>query len=197
MSADAGALIAPIATDAIRIEPLGEAHREALRAICPIDDPVWEIYPYRMAGDDFDRAFDAMLQTPARRPFALFAHDALVGTSGYIAIDPVNASLEIGGTYMTPSTRGTGLNGRIKPLLIGRAFACGFERIVFRIDARNLRSQRAVAKLGAVQEGVLRRDRVTWTGHVRDTVIFSILKHEWRAEPTAPLSVGSAGAVQE
>jgi RimJ/RimL family protein N-acetyltransferase len=180
VSADAGALVAPIVVDAIRIEPLSETHREALRAICPIDDPVWEIYPYRMAGEDFDRAFEAMLKNPTRQPFALLADRALVGTSGYIAIDAANRTLEIGGTYMTPATRGTGLNGQIKPLLIGRAFASGFERIMFRIDARNLRSQRAVAKLGAVQEGVLRRDRVTWTGHVRDTVLFSILKHEWR-----------------
>ena len=82
---------------------------------------------------------------------------------------------------MTPSVRGTGLNGRIKPLLLARAFACGFTRVQFCIDARNIRSQKAVEKLGAVREGVLRKQRITWTGHVRDTVIYSILADEWAA----------------
>ena len=57
--------------------------------------------------------------------------------------------------------------------------ACGFRRVEFRVDARNARSQAAMAKLGATREGVLRADRITWTGHVRDTVLFSILAEEW------------------
>ena len=51
--------------------------------------------------------------------------------------------------------------------------------VCFKVDTRNRRSQAAVAKLGAVREGVLRRDRLTWTGYIRDTVVFSILDHEW------------------
>lgn len=53
-------------------------------------------------------------------------------------------------------------------------------RVQFRVDTRNQRSQTAVAKLGAVREGVLRRDRLTWTGYIRDTVYFSIIADEWR-----------------
>ncbi len=64
-------------------------------------------------------------------------------------------------------------------MLIDHAFACGLERVGFKVDARNTRSQAAVAKLGAIREGVLRHERKTWTGHVRDTVAFSILRHEW------------------
>ena len=60
-----------------------------------------------------------------------------------------------------------------------RAFDCGFRRIEFRVDERNKRSQAAMTKLGAVREGVMRADRITWTGHVRDTVLFAILKNEW------------------
>ena len=101
--------------------------------------------------------------------------------SGYLHLNPADNWLELGGTYMTPSVRGTGLNGRIKPLLLGRAFACGFTRVQFCIDARNIRSQKAVEKLGAVREGVLRKQRITWTGHVRDTIIYSILADEWAA----------------
>jgi RimJ/RimL family protein N-acetyltransferase len=75
--------------------------------------------------------------------------------------------------------RGTGFNRRIKDLMLKRAVGRGFRRVEFRVDARNARSQAAMTKLGAVREGVLRADRITWTGHVRDTVLFSILAEEW------------------
>ena len=65
--------------------------------------------------------------------------------------------------------------------MIGRAIDCGIRRVEFRVDSRNKRSQAAMAKLGAVREGVLRADRITWTGHVRDTVLFSILAGEWQS----------------
>jgi N-acetyltransferase len=65
--------------------------------------------------------------------------------------------------------------------MLGHAFAAGAARVQFRVDTRNLRSQAAVAKLGAFREGVLRRDRLTWTGYLRDTVFFSILSSEWPA----------------
>ena len=63
--------------------------------------------------------------------------------------------------------------------MLKRAFEEGIRRVEFRVDARNARSQAAMPKLGAVREGVLRADRITWTGHVRDTVLFSILRDEW------------------
>jgi RimJ/RimL family protein N-acetyltransferase len=64
-------------------------------------------------------------------------------------------------------------------MMLRRAFDCGFRRVEFRVDERNKRSQAAMTKLGAVREGVMRADRITWTGHVRDTVLFSILRGEW------------------
>jgi RimJ/RimL family protein N-acetyltransferase len=63
--------------------------------------------------------------------------------------------------------------------MLKHAFDSGALRVQFRVDTRNVRSQAAVARLGAVREGVLRRDRLTWTGYVRDTVYFSILNDEW------------------
>ena len=105
--------------------------------------------------------------------------DKLAGMSSFLGIDEGRGVLEIGGTYYRPHLRGTGFNRRIKDMMLGRAFDCGFRRVEFRVDRRNLRSQSAMAKLGAVREGVMRADRITWTGHVRDTVLFAILKHEW------------------
>ena len=70
---------------------------------------------------------------------------------------------------------------RVKALMLRRAFGCGFRRIEFRVDARNGRSQAAMAKIGGIREGVIRQDQITWNGHVRDTVLFSILADEWRS----------------
>jgi RimJ/RimL family protein N-acetyltransferase len=84
-----------------------------------------------------------------------------------------------------PDMRGTGLNERVKKLMLDRAFGCGFRRVEFRVDSRNARSQAAMAKIGASREGVLRADRITWTGHVRDTVLFSVLADEWRERARA------------
>ena len=93
--------------------------------------------------------------------------------------------LEIGGTYYRPKFRGTGTNRRVKDMMLRRAFDCGFLRIEFRVDSRNGRSQAAMTRLGATREGVMRNDRTTWTGHRRDTVLFSVLKAEWPPAQTA------------
>jgi RimJ/RimL family protein N-acetyltransferase len=63
--------------------------------------------------------------------------------------------------------------------MLDYAFSCGIRRVQFRVDAINARSRAAVTKLGAVQEGICRQDMVTWTGRIRDTVVYSILQHEW------------------
>ena len=76
--------------------------------------------------------------------------------------------------------------------MLARAFDCGIRRVEFRVDRRNGRSQAAMKKLGAVREGVLRADRITWTGHVRDTVLFAILKDEWPVLPAVMLTAGSS-----
>lgn len=71
------------------------------------------------------------------------------------------------------------MNPEAKLLMLGEAFGSGAHRVEFRVDARNAVSQAAMAKLGAAKEGVTRQHLVTWTGHVRDSVVFSILADEW------------------
>ena len=165
----------------IRVEPLDERHREGLRACCDPADPVWEIYPYDLSGDNFDPLFATALATEGRQSFAILLDGKERGISSFMNMRLERQSLEIGGTFMAPEARGSGLNGRVKRLLLGRAFECGIRRVEFRIDERNARSRAAVLKLGAVKEGVLRAERITWTGHVRDTGVFSILADEWRS----------------
>jgi len=163
----------------VRLEPLTEAHREALKLACAADLEIWRIYSTSYGPDRFDRNFDAMLARPDWYSFALLRGGQLVGMSSFMGIDRDRMVLEIGSTYYVPAERGTGFNRIVKDLMLTRAFACGFRRIEFRVDSRNGRSQAALAKIGAVREGVLREDRITWNGHVRDTVLFSILASEW------------------
>lgn len=165
----------------LSLAPLAETHREPLRAACAEDDEIWQIYATSFDPDHFDAGFDMLRSRPNWQAFALFLGEEMVGMSAFIGIDPERGALEIGNTYYVPRLRGTGLNRRVKDLMLGRVFGCGFRRVEFRVDARNGRSQAAMAKLGAVREGVIRQDRVTWTGHVRDTVLFSILAGEWDA----------------
>jgi RimJ/RimL family protein N-acetyltransferase len=163
----------------LRLEHLAGRHREALKAACALDPEIWTIYAVSYDPDHFDESFDKLRTRPNTCAFAILLGGELVGMSAYLGIEAERGVLEIGNTYYVPRLRGTGFNRRVKDLMIGRAIECGFRRIEFRVDARNARSQAAMAKLGAVREGAIRSERITWTGHVRDTVLYSILAEEW------------------
>ncbi len=175
------ALGAPMFGDGCSALPFAEPHRAELGAACAEDSDIWALYPMSFGPEHFDESLDGFLARPDMMTFVLFDGDHMAGMSSFLAIDEARGALEIGGTYLRPAMRGTGLNRRIKDMMLARAFELGLRRVEFRVDARNQRSQAAVAKLGAVREGLLRADRVTWTGHVRDTVVFSILGEEWPA----------------
>jgi len=172
----------PMIDGEVSLSPLAETHREALKAACAQDAGIWSIYAIPYDPDHFDASFERLRSRSNGRAFAIFHGAELVGMSAYIGIEPDRGVLEIGNTYYVPAMRGTGFNRRVKDLMLRRAILCGFRRIEFRVDARNARSQAAMTKLGAVREGVIRAERITWTGHVRDTVLFSILAEEWGQE---------------
>lgn len=169
----------------VRLEPMAERHREQLREACNADQEVWtQLYPFSWAGDEFEPTWDKLMADQAgggTQPYAVLAGGEVVGLTTFYAIDAANDVLEVGGTYYRPEVRGGPVNPAAKRLLMGHAFDSGVRRVVYRVDAINARSRAAVLKLGATQEGILRRDRVTWTGRIRDTVIFSILAEEWPA----------------
>lgn len=171
------ALYVPLAADDVRLERLAESHREGLRAVAASDADIWVMYPYSMAGDHFDPAFDGMLAGP-RRAYAVFRGAVLVGCTSFYDHDPVHRVVAIGGTFLHPDVRGSGFNMALKRLMIGHARTCGIVRIIFDVDVRNTRSQAAVRKLGAKLDGILRQNKITWTGHVRDTCVFSLLPGE-------------------
>jgi RimJ/RimL family protein N-acetyltransferase len=172
-------LAEPMTGDGCRAELFTEDHREALKSACAEEVEVWKIYSTPFGPEHFDVSIDKLAKAPLNRTFVLFEGDEIAGMSSFIGIDESRRTLEIGGTYYRPHLRGSGFNRRVKDMMLERAFDCGIRRVEFRVDVRNARSQAAMKKLGAVREGVLRADRITWNGHVRDTALFSILKDEW------------------
>ena len=178
---DLDRLAAPMSGDGCRAELYSERHHDALKVACAEDSQIWQIYANNFGPDGFDRSIDFYTSSPRNRTFVLFDGEEIAGMSSFLGIDDGRQVLEIGGTYYRPHLRGTGLNRRIKDMMIARAFESGIRRVEFRVDLRNARSQAAMKKLGAVREGVLRADRITWTGHVRDTVLFAILRDEYEA----------------
>jgi RimJ/RimL family protein N-acetyltransferase len=169
--------------DFVRLEPLEDLHREPMRIACDADPELWpSLYYMSLGGDQFDAGWASLRSQQAggtRIPFAVLHNGEVVGLSTYIGIDAANRSLEIGTTYYRPEARGGVVNPATKRLLLGHAFAAGAGRVVFQVDALNARSRAAMTKLGAVEEGLMRNDKITWTGRVRSSVIFSILAEEW------------------
>lgn len=163
----------------VRLERLADRHREALRAACAADLDIWDIYPYSLLGAHFDRWWDKV--AGSRFVHVVVRGAEVVGMSSFYDVDDAKNSAAIGGTYFVPAVRGTGVNREVKALMLGAVFGAGARRVEFHVDAINLRSRRAVEKLGAHLDGILRADRTTWTGRVRDTCVYSILANEWPA----------------
>lgn len=174
-------LAQPMVGDGCRAEPYTEAHHDSLKAACAEDGEIWQVYSTSFDPDHFDASIAGYTSLPRTFTFVLFNGEEVAGMSTFFSVDEGRQVLEIGGTYYRPHLRGTGFNRRVKAMMLERAFSSGIRRVEFRVDRRNQRSRAAMKKLGAVREGVMRQDRITWTGHVRDTVLFAILKDEWPA----------------
>lgn len=104
-----------------------------------------------------------------------------IGATSFMDIHPKDRGMEIGGTWITTSAWRTPINTECKYLLLKHAFeTLGCLRVQLKTDSRNVRSQRAIERLGAVKEGILRKHMITRTGYVRDTVMYSIIDTEWQ-----------------
>jgi len=103
-----------------------------------------------------------------------------IGSTRFGHIDHKNKVLHIGWTWISPVSRGTGFNHQMKFLMLSYAFEkMNFEKVEFRIDERNIRSRKAVEKLGASLEGILRKNVITKSGFRRSSCCYGILKEEW------------------
>jgi RimJ/RimL family protein N-acetyltransferase len=176
--------INPLESDAIRLIPLKTDMKAAMRWAVDCDPETWAIMSVKACDDGFEAFWAQMLeehQTGTRIAYAIIRQSdgKLVGTSSYLNMRPDHGGLEIGATFLHPDARSGVTNPQTKRLLLDHAFISGAVRVEFMVDVRNLRSQAAMTKLGAVREGVLRKHKITWTGHVRDTVVFAIIDSDW------------------
>ena len=177
-------LAAPLKGRFVRLEPLTEALRADVQAALATDDDAWNIMVSNGGTTGFDGWWRGRVAETAAGAAAAFAvrrlsDDAIVGSTGFYSVRPEHRGVEIGSTFYRPDARSGPVNPECKLLLLTRAFDEGAVRVELVTDAINARSRAAIARLGATEEGVLRRHKITWTGRVRDTVMFSITDEEW------------------
>ena len=168
----------------VRLEPFAAALKEDVRAAISVDEPAWSIMVSTAYGEHFDPWWDGFVERMAAgrdTPYAVrrLEDGRIVGTSSLHDLFPMHRRVELGSTFYHPDARGGVVNPASKRLLLQHAFDSGMVRVEIITDGVNARSQAAIAKLGAVREGVLRRHKITHTGRVRDTVMFSITDQVW------------------
>lgn len=168
----------------VRLEPYAPELREPLRLALDCDAESWNLFTVSGQGEHFESWWDGALDEQARGGRVAFAVRRLsdgkvVGTTSYLNIRREHRGVEIGATFYHPEARGSAINPECKRLMLANAFDEGALRVDIITDARNQRSQAAIARLGAVREATLRRHKVTWTGHIRDTVVFAVTDLDW------------------
>jgi len=167
----------------VRLEPLEERHRELVRPAA--QHPEIFTVTTSALGLLFDPYIDNALKRSASGPELAFvvwhkAMDRPVGMTRYLNIEEPHRKLEIGSTWYEPSVWAGAVNPECKLLLMRHAFeTLGFNRVEYKTDLRNGRSRAAILKLGAKQEGILRKHMIMADGHVRDSVYFSVIDEEW------------------
>jgi RimJ/RimL family protein N-acetyltransferase len=171
----------------VRLEPIRREHAALFWEVASGSlDEIFCWIPYSMKTlEDFQRVVDKALEEQQRGESIVFAtverkSGQVIGSTRFMNIDRVNRRVEIGSTWIAPAWQRTAVNTEAKYLMLRHAFEewkC--IRVELKTDALNQESRNAILRLGAKEEGTLRRHVLTWTGRVRDSVYFSILDGEW------------------
>ena len=169
----------------VRLEPLSMDHHAAMCEVA-LDESLWQWTPrpLRTADDVHNYIAKALRAQSAGTalPFATVdrASGRVVGGTRYANISRDDRRVEIGWTFVAPASQRTVINTEAKYLMLRHAFETwNCIRVELKTDVLNERSRRAIERLGAQQEGVLRSHMITHTGRVRDTVYYSIIEREW------------------
>jgi N-acetyltransferase len=180
--------ISPITLEGqlVRLDPPAERHIADLLSASQHDE-IWEYLPfgpYHTSEEWLEtiRRWEVKTKEGVSVSFIIVRRSdgRTIGTTAYLDVHPKDRWLEIGGTWLIPETWRTPINTECKYLLLRYAFeTLGCLRVQLKTDARNVRSQRAIERLGAVKEGVLRKHMLTRGGYQRDTVMYSIVDKEW------------------
>ena len=167
----------------VRLEPLSQDHAQGLynRGRAAAD---WAYMPRSCFVDlaDTRQWIDEALQAPDQLAFAIVesGKGKVVGSTRYLHIRREHRSVEIGWTWLGQEWQRTGINTQVKLLLLSHAFErLGCVRVEFKTDERNARSQRALERIGATREGVLRNHMIVQGDYLRDSVYFSVIEQDW------------------
>lgn len=168
----------------VRLEPVDERHREGLRSAAR-ESALFDYMPADLSGADFDKWFAwsrGLIGKGQEMPYAVIAKPSgrIVGSTRFLNIEPAHKRMEIGHTFYARDSWSSAVNPSCKFLM----FEYGFDhlewnRVELKCDARNERSRAAILKLGAKEEGTLRKHMVLRDGFVRDTIYFSVVASEW------------------
>lgn len=175
----------------VYLEHLHVDHIPVLKELAR-DERLWEYTKTLLINDTYVEQFQHYITTAlnksaigGQQAFVIraAADDAIIGMTRFYFIEPKDKRLAIGYTWYTPAVWGGPHNKECKLLLLQYAFeTLHFNRVEFHVDHQNIRSQKAVEKIGGVKEGVLRKYAYRPDGTIRDTVVFSIIDDEWPAK---------------
>ncbi len=171
----------------VRLEPIRYEHAELFWEVAKDDlEDIFRWIPYSMkTPEDFQRLIEKAFDEQERGESVVFAtiersSGRVIGSTRFMNIDRVNRRVEIGSTWIAPAWQRTRVNTEAKYLTLRHAFEVWrCMRVELKTDALNQKSRDAILRIGAKEEGTLRRHLISWTGRVRDTVYFSILDTEW------------------
>lgn len=192
MSTENPARLAPVTLtgSAVSLIPLTLGHVDALAQV-GLEAPLWRWQPSPIIDVDGMRAYVLAALADQERglalPFAIVdqASGKIIGSTRYMDVALAHRRLEIGATWIAGAHQRTGANTDAKRLLLGHAFeTLGVQKVVFKTEVQNDQSRAAIARLGAVEEGVFRKHLIAASGRSRDMVYFSILDTEWPAVKT-------------
>jgi len=182
-------IVTPVTLEgsAVRLEPIRRQHAEIFWNVAKDAlDGIFQWIPYRMqTREDFQHLVEKIFEEQERGDSVAFAtvergSGQVIGSTRFMNIDRANRRVEIGSTWIAPAWQRTAINTEAKYLMLRHAFEVWkCFRVELKTDALNQRSRNAILRIGAKEEGTLRKHVLTWTGRVRDSVYFSVLDGEW------------------
>lgn len=187
----------------VRLVPLAPEHVPALWD-AGRDPDLWRLTMSQIGSeDDMRRYVDAALRAQSAGtalPFATTEASTgrVIGSTRFGSVEPAHRRVEIGWTWIAAPWQRSAINTEAKYLMMRHAFETwGCVRVELKTDVLNERSRRAILRIGAREEGILRKHQVTESGRIRDTVYFSVVDDEWpsvRARLEARMAAGPASA---
>jgi RimJ/RimL family protein N-acetyltransferase len=183
----ASARLEPVTLEgrAVRLETMTTDHSAALAEV-GLDPEIWRftVVNPRTPADiqDYMESGLATLRDGTGLPFVTIARESgrVVGSTRFGNYDPANHRIEIGWTWIAKPWQRTAINTEAKYLMLSHAFErLGCVRVELKTDVLNTPSRNAMLRIGATEEGVLRKHTLMWTGRYRDTIYYSVLDDEW------------------